>query len=220
MSRLTDKQRRILELKRAGRINKDIAFEMGCSENVVKKQINSIYRKLGIKGGTLETSKPTLTEQAKPEQAAALMDAATDPFANIARAIKESGLPQSTGEAFLRRLRVRYGKVPQLVRNLKTQDIIRKLNERIELALEYMDEKVIAEASFRDLAMGTSALLEKRQLLSGEPTQILSDLERKNLHELMPLLIVEAKRRGITIEGTAVKVDNPAPGVSKEAAVG
>jgi len=217
VSRLTDKQHRILELKRAGRINKDIAFELGCSENVIKKQLTSIYKKQGTKGGTSELSKPTLTEQARPEQAAALMDAATDPFANIAKAIRESGLPQSTGEAFLRRLRVRYGKVPQLVRELKTADLIRKINERIDLALEYMDEKVIAEASFRDLAMGTSALLEKRQLLKGEPTVILSDLERKKLHELMPLLIAETQRRGLHIPSTPIEGECKPVGAAKPA---
>lgn len=199
--KLTAKQTQILELKRAGRINRDIGFEMGCSENVIRKQLTSIYRKLGTKGGTPELSKRTLTEQVKPEQAAALMDTATDPFANIARAIEESGLPVSTGEAFLRRLRTRYGKVPLVVRDLKTADLIRKINERIDLALEYMDENVVASASYRDLAMGTSALIEKRQLLSGAPTQIISDHERKTLHESLPLLLAEMQRRGITIDG-------------------
>ena len=92
------------------------------------------------------------------------------------------------------------------MRDFKTQDLIRKLNERIELALEYMDEKVIAEASFRDLAMGTSALIEKRALLRGEPTVIMSDHERKKMHELLPVLIAEAKRRGLTLEGQFEKL--------------
>lgn len=205
MSNLTEKQRQILELKRAGRTNKDIASALDCSENVVRKQLTSIYRKLGTKGGSTELSRRSLTEQVKPERAAALIDAATDPFASIARALKESGLPVSTGEAFLRRLRVRYGKPVQLARELKTADLIRKLNERIDLALEYMDENVIAQATYRDLAMGTSALIEKRQLLSGEPTQILSDHERKKLHELLPLAIAEAQRRGLTIPGTVTE---------------
>lgn len=206
MKKLTEKQTKILELKRAGKRNGEIASLIGCSDNVIRKQLTSIYRKLDMKGGVQESSKHNATEVAKPGRAAKLLDGATDPFANIAKAIRESGLPTSTGEAFLRRLRARYGKVLQVARDLKTADIIRKLNERIDLALEYMDEKVVAEASFRDLAMGTSALLEKRQLLRGEPTQILSDHERRRLQDLLPALVTEAKRRGITIEGEATLV--------------
>ena len=59
----------------------------------------------------------------------------------------------------------------------------------------------MAEASARDLMLGMSALVEKRQLLRGEPTQIISDLERKRLTELLPLLSFEMQRRGITYDG-------------------
>jgi hypothetical protein len=44
-------------------------------------------------------------------------------------------------------------------------------------------------------------MIEKRQLLRGEPTQIISDAERKKLHELLPLAIAEAQRRGLTLDG-------------------
>lgn len=211
MTKLTEKQSTILDLKKAGKTNQEIGAAVGCSANVVKKQVTTIYKKLGTKGGTPELSKQRSVEIAKPEAAAILIDAASDPFSQISRAIKESGLPVSTGEAFLRRLRMRHGKVVTISRDFKTSDLIRKINERLELALEYMDEKVISEASFRDLAMGTSALIEKRQLLRGEPTVIVSDAERKKLHELLPLLIAEGQRRGITIEGQARQIKDVTP---------
>jgi hypothetical protein len=62
-------------------------------------------------------------------------------------------------------------------------------------------------------------LIEKRQLLSGAPTVIVSDLERKKLNELLPLLIAEGQRRGIcgkaTIEN-AIRND-PETDVKKKA---
>ncbi len=51
-------------------------------------------------------------------------------------------------------------------------------------------------------------MVEKRQLLRGEATVIVSDLERKKLNELLPLLIAEGQRRGITIEGEAKVISN------------
>ena len=53
--------------------------------------------------------------------------------------------------------------------------------------------------------MGTAQLIEKRQLLKGEPTQIISVDERKTLNQLLPLLIVEAQRRNVEIPGAVVE---------------
>lgn len=206
MSELTEKQTLILTLKREGKTSKEIASTLGCSPNVIRNALNSIYAKLGMKGGLhreaiSKESTPNLTEVRQPEQAAAFIDAVTDPFAKIAQAMRETGLPQSTAEALLRRLRVRYRPVNAALRDLKTADLIRMLNEKITLALEYMDEKIIAEASFRDLSLGTSAMIEKRNLLKGEATVVVDFNQRKKLNELMPAFLAEARRRGLTLEG-------------------
>lgn len=206
MSELTENQTLILTLKREGKTSKEIAATLGCSPNVIRNALNKIYAKIGMKGGLhraaiSKESTSNLTELKRPEQAAAFIDAVTDPFARIAQAMRETGLPPSTAEALLRRLRTRYRPVNAALRDLKTADLIRMLNERITLALEYIDEKVIAEASFRDLSLGTSALIEKRNLLRGEPTVVVDFNQRKKLNELMPAMIAEARRRGLTLEG-------------------
>jgi DNA-binding CsgD family transcriptional regulator len=209
MESLAPKQAQIWELKRSGKTNKEIAAAVGCSENVVRKQLTSIYRKLGIKGGRDDLSKRSLTEIHRPEQAATLIDAATDPlgkYGKIAEAIRECGLPPSTGEAFLRRLRTRYAPVTREAKEFKTRDIVSRIDEKLEIAFEFMDEKVIGEASFRDLAMSSSALIEKRQLLIGEPTVVIDFNSRKKLNELLPAMLAEARRRGLAIEGEFVHV--------------
>jgi len=209
MESLAPKQAEIWTLKQAGKTNKEIATVVDCSENVVRKQLTTIYRKIGIKGGRDELSKRSLTEIHRPEQAAVLIDAATDPlgkYGRIAEAIRECGLPPSTGEAFLRRLRTRYAPVARAAKEFKTRDIVSRIDEKLELAFEYMDEKVIGEASFRDLAMSSSALIEKRQLLLGEPTQVVDFNSRLKLNELLPAMIAEARRRNITIEGQFANV--------------
>ena len=108
----------------------------------------------------------------------------------------------------IKRIRTKFYNAVAEVKNLKTNEILDLLGKKIHLALQHIDDKVIAEASFRDLALGTTAMIEKRQLLRGEPTQIISDTDRKKLHELMPILINESRRRTLTLEGTAVRVDH------------
>ena len=71
--------------------------------------------------------------------------------------------------------------------------------------MTYIDDYVMADANYRDLCMGLGILVEKRQLLKGEPTQIISVDERKTLNQLLPPLIVEAQRRNVAIPGAVVE---------------
>ena len=74
------------------------------------------------------------------------------------------------------------------------------LDTNIEKALLYLDDFVLAGASAKDLAIVTGILLDKRQVLKGEPTQRISIEERGKLEDLIPMLISEAKRRGMAID--------------------
>jgi|SRR5579864_533887 len=143
-------------------------------------------------------------EHKDPERAAAVIDAITEPpgaFDNLAAAFKSAGLPQAVSQAVMRRIRVKYFGAVSEVRALKTAELVKMIGEKLHLALGYMDDKVLAEASARDLGLVAGILAEKRQLLMGEPTQIISDGDRKKLHELLPAFIAEAKRRGVTVDG-------------------
>lgn len=201
MEALPPKQAQIWALKQTGKTNKEIAAALGCSENVVRKQMTTIYRKLGIKGGRDDLSKRSLTELHRPEQAAVLIDAATDPFARIVDAIKATRLPEPTAEALLRRLRGKFHLVGNELRAIKTTDMIRMLEERIHLGLQFLDAKSAADASWRDLCVGISAMIEKRNLLEGKPTAVYDFNMRRKLEVLMPEFLAEAKRRGIVVEG-------------------
>lgn len=202
---LTAKQQRIQDMRGEGKTRPQIASELGISEPVVNKTITVIRKKLGetskMKSGRLPL------EVCNPEKAAALIDGATEPegLQKVRDAMRDAGLPEAVKTSLLRRLKVKYFGAVTEIRNLKTQEILDMMGKKIHLALSYMDDKVMAEASFRDLALGATAMIEKRALLRGEPTQIVSDLERKKLHELLPALLAEANRRGVTIPGTVTE---------------
>lgn len=209
---LTAKQQAVWDLTRPvaegglGKTRAEAAAIVGISAPVVSKYLQACYRKKGIKYERGRPSVPSTqgVEFKDPEKAAALIDAATEPEAkleNISRVFREYGLPPATSLALLRRIRQKYFGVVEATRSLKSGEIVDALNHKIDLALRYMDDHTMSGASFRDLALGTAAMIEKRQLLRGEPTQIISDAERKKIHELAPLLLAEVKRRGLTIEG-------------------
>lgn len=182
---------------------------MGISKNVVAKYMVAVYKKLGMKPGKKIGTRFQGLEHKKPEVAAAALVAATDPWLDnwkqkldeANRLLKEAGIPDKVSEAMMKRLRVKYAGATYSVKDLRTKDILEMMGKKIDLCGFYLDDKVMAEASARDIMLGMSALIEKRNLLRGEPTAIVSDLERKKVHELMPLLIAEVRRRGLTVEG-------------------
>lgn len=128
--------------------------------------------------------------------AQALLDLG-DPEETLEAAARATGLGRSTAQALLRRLRAQHSPLINELRTTNSSELTGILEDRIWRALQYLDDFNLAKAPARDLAVIVGILLEKRQLLRGEPTHILSTTERANLNELVPLMVKEAQRRGI-----------------------
>lgn len=195
-----------------GRTRTDIAKELGISVPVVSKTLAACRKKLGITDAKDRADRRRELDVLAPEQFAARLDVATEPdkLRTVRQALVDAGISEKAAEAYVARLKRRYPGVLAAGKALKTAELADLLDRKLDMALNAIDEHVILEASFRDLALGATAMIEKRQLLRGQPTAITSDLERKKLVELTPLLLAEAKRRGITIEGTATVVQEMA----------
>lgn len=141
-------------------------------------------------------------EHAAPEAAAAIVEkvALGDKFFKVSELAHALGLKPATVQALVDRLQRRYQPVVAEIRKVTTGDILALAEERLQMALEYMTDVKLAEASGRDLAVIVGILTEKRALLRGEPTQIVSNADRANLMELLPELLKEAQRRGMVVD--------------------
>lgn len=203
MKELTQRQQEIWDLKQEGKTQVEIANTLGISGPVVNKTITACNKKFGLKRDPSFRA----VENTNPERFAAIVDGMTEPLQKLVDAMEANGVPDRAAQALIRRIRTKFFDTVTEVKNLKTIEIDDMLGKKIHLFLSYMDDKVVGEASARDLAMGVAQLIEKRQLLRGEPTQIISDHERKKLNELTPLLIAEAQRRGLVIKEEAVVID-------------
>ncbi len=201
---LTEKQQRLWDLKQAGKTRPQIAAELGISEPVVNKTIGVIRKKLGLKYDPKKDSSKAI-ENKDPERAAALIEAITNPLnedmGDIRRSMEKAGFHERVREDVIRRLKIMHGQPLTDIKNLRRGDLSDLIGKKIHLGLACLDDKKMMDASARDIMLGVSALIEKKQLLDGQPTQIISDHERKKLNELTPLLIAEAQRRGITVDG-------------------
>lgn len=207
---LTPKQQCVWDLKNEGKTVAQIASELGVSQNTVQKKITYIRRKLGL--AVREAPPPGSSTDARSSKMLALAKNHVGPpelvenaVDKVNQAMQDAGFRERVRASLVRRLKVKHGDEETIPHRPNTQEITGLIEEKIHLGLTYMDDKVFSEASFRDLSVGVSALIEKRALLRGEPTQILSNHERAKLHELLPLAIAEAQRRGLTIPGTVTE---------------
>ena len=197
--KLTDKQRVVYDLRQAGKTFKEISEPVGRGIQTVVECYRAAERKVLGRKTAVNTVHLPIERKIDPEDAARVMDRITDPFAKLSAVAEECGLKPELVSAITRRMKTRYLGVTEQMRAIKTHDMIVKIDERIGHALTYIDDYVMADANFRDLSMGVAQLIEKRQLLKGEPTQIVSVDERKTLNQLLPLLIQEAARRGVIV---------------------
>jgi DNA-binding CsgD family transcriptional regulator len=151
---LTAKQQQAYDLRMAGKTREEGARIMGISKPVYSKTLQAAYKKLGIshrKNGDVNSNAIEIKD---PERAAAVIDAATEPDAkleSISKVFRDYGLPQAVSAALLRRIRQKYYGVVEATRSLKSGEIVDALNHKIDLALRYMDDNTMAQASFRDL---------------------------------------------------------------------
>lgn len=135
-----------------------------------------------------------------PDQGADALIEANDPFLSIAQAAKKVGLSEKVIHALRGRLRARFEPVNREVKEYTTKHFQGMVETRLHMALHYLDDYVMAAASAKDLGIVIGILTEKRQLLRGEPTAIMSIEERLSLNELIPSVLREAKRRGMVID--------------------
>lgn len=216
MKELTTKQQALWDLKEQGKTRPEIATELGISNQCVSNTITIIRKKLSLTISKGNGGEQRTTEVQHPELAAAAIDAASDPatktrkeaIEKVNQTLKDAGVPGKVSYALIRRMSVKYADVVTEKKRLSTSEILETLDRDICLISGYIDDFVCAGANLRDLGLIKGSLIEKRNLLRGEPTTIMSTEERAKLKDLLPALVVECRRRGITIEGTVIREES------------
>ncbi len=117
------------------------------------------------------------------------------------------GMPEQGVARFVEAAIARASPLAELMVRPKTKDFVALIEDRAYLALKLLDPFAMLQASPRDRAIIASILLEKRQLLKGEPTQILGVEERAELDRVLPMLVREGQKRGMTIDLSADAVE-------------
>src|SRR3972149_5958366 len=85
-------------------------------------------------------------------------------------------------------------------RSRPVNELIQQLGEKIDLALHHLNNAALAKAPARDLSNMVAAMIEKKQLLEGQPTAIVSVEHRMKMDALLEKVVKEAQRRGVVVD--------------------
>jgi hypothetical protein len=136
----------------------------------------------------------------RPDQLPEVLIGEADPFAGVKAAAEQAGLPVPVLERMIKRIRAQYQPVVGELKQVHTGELVKLLDDRAQRALLWMDDEVLAKSSAKDLAIIAGIMLEKRALLRGEPTQILSVDDRQSMNDLIPQVLAEAQKRGMFVD--------------------
>ena len=109
-------------------------------------------------------------------------------------------MPESTAHAVIKRLETRYLPLKANIEDVKTETLLGLVSTNARRVLERVSDEDIDRASLKDKAIAAGIYVDKRQLLSGQPTAILSWEERDHRDKLWDAVLREAQRRGYIVD--------------------
>lgn len=187
---------RILSILESGRTVEEVAEELGISVDNVKTRVRTL---LDTAGDAILERYPSVFMSLNGMEG---LDLGTD----VIKMAREVGISKPMLESLRRRISAKQGLQPADPRALTDRQLINGLEEKIALALSYLDSFALAGASAKDLQAVIDGLISNVQLLKGKPTSITSVEDRRRINELLPLLVLEAQKRGVVLEGEFKKI--------------
>ena len=127
---------------------------------------------------------------------------------------KRMDLPMEAARVIYDRFANKYRVVVDGLRKASTVDILALLDHCIRDVMESLASEDWSKVGARDKAVIGGILIDKRQLLSGEPTAIISVDDRRSIEELSEAFFKEAKRRKLMVDLTPDQYSNVTPKVA------
>ena len=116
----------------------------------------------------------------------------------VAREAGEAG-PTEVALVDRGRSRVGVGEVAK-ARPLKSGEIVAMTEDVIYRAWAALDDDKLKNSTAAQIATVLGIAIDKRQILKGEATVIFGTERRKQVEEMLPALLEEARRRGIQVD--------------------
>lgn len=195
-----ERRRQVHALRAAGNDWATIAETVGIKEATCKLYLAAAIKEDGLpklpKGAAA-------VRIATDDEVVTGLAVAANPFLKdmkeFREACKRAGLRPSIVNALERRMKVQYGPVVAEGKRMLAEEILPMLQEKIQTGAGYLDDYAWSTMSGKDIGVVMGILIDRHELLSGRPTQRVDFTARLEVAQSLPMLMAEARRRGIEL---------------------
>lgn len=205
MKPISERERQAYSMRAQGSTYEEIGAALGCKAQTAR----TFCLKAEMKGMP-PLPKRTQTQMLKVGGTEAnLVGAKPDGGFDMEKFVefaKSAGVPPRVVQALARRIMAGMGLMKVEAKKMALAEEIAKVQEIKEMILQFADPVAIAGTSLKDLSIAYGVFTDKALLLGGKPNVIVDFNQRRQLQQLLPEMLAEARRRGITIDSTATIV--------------
>jgi len=182
---------------------KGVAEKLGRSVQTVKSHLARVRRKIESPESLRRPDTgPIHYSKNQPDKYAKAVVELSGPKRNVAATARKVGISPKTAKKIADELDRDLIPLQRELEDVRLEDLKKRFGTLTRDALDAITPEKLTEAKARDLAIISAVGVDKWQLLRGQPTQRMEISDRREMNELMKLLVEESKRRGVEIDVT------------------
>lgn len=183
---------------------KKLAKKLGVVETTVKRHLSQVRQRLDNPSVVQPTvpGEATLLEVADPERYAEALSKLADPLQSVAAVAREMGMGPMTAAKIAKDLDGEMQPLGRAIEDIRLEDLKNRFGTLSRDAMDAITPEKLSKANAQQLAIIAGIGVQNWQLLRGQPTSRMEIGDRRQMNELVTLIMTEAKRRGVEIDVT------------------
>jgi len=180
-----------------------VAERLGIKPATAKIHIAKVRKKLEDP----DSMRPVDTDQfdpvgSDPDKAAVAINRLSDPQRNVAKVARELGLSSQVATKIAQSLDRDLLPLKRQIEDVRLEDLTKRFGTLARDAADAITPEKLNASSARDLAVVAGIATTNWQLLRGQPTSRMDITDRREMNEVMDLILEEVNRRGFEIDVT------------------
>jgi len=184
----------------------EIAEEIGKTPTTVKTHLSRVRVKLADPKSMVQPTVPGAGDHSfetkNPAKFADAVVAMSAPGATAAQVARDVGIGAETAARIGRQLDGELRPLGRKLEDVRLEDLTKRFGTLARDAVDAITQTKLDAASAQQLAIIAGVATDKFQLLRGQPTQRMDITDRREMNEILKLIVDEAKRRNIEIDVT------------------
>ena len=181
-----------------------IAKKLKLVEATVARHLSQVRKRLDKPDSLVSPTPSTTTalEYTNPQKHGDTLLALTRPGRGIEAVAKEMGIDPKVARRMAKELDGELLPLSRAIEDVRIEDLTKRFGTLSRDAIDAITPDKLLRSNAQQLAVIAGIAVDKFQLLRGQPTQRMEIGDRRQMNEVLKLLVDEAKRRGIEIDVT------------------